>query len=181
MTGADPETFESGSGPAATAELRETIAAATRAVLARATDLYGTDLSATRLRFDLRGRAAGMAYYSPMQIRYNLGIARLDPRDFIRATVPHEVAHLTAYGLYRGAVRPHGPEWQAICRDLGGDGQRCHQHDAPAARQIQQFPYACGCQTVYLSIIRVNRMRRRRVRYFCRRCHGLFQPADTAI
>jgi SprT protein len=180
MTGADPETVESGSESGAAAELRETIAAATGTLVARAEDLYAIDLSATRLRFDLRGRAAGMAYYSPMQIRYNLGIARLDPQDFISATVPHEVAHLTAYGLYRSKVRPHGPEWQAICRDLGGDGQRCHQYDVPSARQMRRFPYACGCQTVYLSIIRVNRMRQRRVRYFCRRCHGLFRPADTA-
>lgn len=176
MTAADPAESPTGLVGMAPADIREAIAEATRSVLARAAGRYGVDLGAAQLRFDLRGRAAGMALFVPMQIRYNLVIASLDLEVFLKATVPHEVAHLAAYGLYGGKVRPHGVEWQAICRDLGGDGRRCHQYDVPPVRQVRRFLYACACQTVNLSIIRVNRMGRRRVRYFCKRCNGPFQP-----
>ena len=170
MTAADPAESPTGSVGIAAANVREVIAETTRFVLGQAS---------TQLRFDLRGRAAGMALYVPMQIRYNLIIASLDLEAFLKATVPHEVAHLAAYGLYGSKVRPHGGEWQAICRDLGGDGRRCHQYDVPPVRQVRRFLYACACQTVYLSIIRVNRMRSRHVRYFCKRCNGPFQPVGA--
>ena len=179
MTVADPAESPTGLVGMAAADIREAIAEMTCSVMGRAAGRYGVDLSAVQLRFDLRGRAAGMALYVPMQIRYNLVIASLDLEAFLKATVPHEVAHLATYGLYGGKVRPHGGEWQAICRDLGGDGRRCHQYDVPSVRQVRRFLYACGCQTVNLSIVRVNRMRNRHVRYFCKRCNGTFQPVGA--
>jgi predicted SprT family Zn-dependent metalloprotease len=43
-------------------------------------------------------------------------------------TVTHEIAHLLAPSLpsYGKRRNPHGPEWRAMHRRLGGNGQRTH-------------------------------------------------------
>ncbi|MEJ2395357.1 MAG: hypothetical protein P8Z77_11405 [Candidatus Thiodiazotropha sp.] len=57
------------------------------------------------IRFDLRGKAAGMVVFYPKRkqvIRYNRKMLAENGQVFIDQTVPHEVAHLVARFL-------HGP------------------------------------------------------------------------
>jgi predicted SprT family Zn-dependent metalloprotease len=105
-----------------------------RKVMADAQARYGVDLSGVQVRFDLRGRCAGMAGYKgglfgkrAYFLRFNRDMIHTDAfNHLINDTVPHEIAHLACF------MRPelgdnHDAGWKRICRELGGSGERCHQ------------------------------------------------------
>ena len=136
----------------------------------------GANIGATgvEIRFDLRGKAAGqvrMGTGARTLIRYNLELLRRETADFLEHTVPHEVAHVLAYRRYGLRIRPHGPQWQRIMRQLGAEPSRCHDYDVSglSARQLQYFDYHCSCRAHRLSSIRHNKVAKGQ-RYLCRRC-----------
>jgi predicted SprT family Zn-dependent metalloprotease len=105
-----------------------------RKVFADAQTRYGVDLSDVQVRFDLRGRCAGVAGYKgglfgkrSYFLRFNRDMLHTDAfKHLIEDTVPHEIAHLTCF------MRPelgsnHDAGWKRVCRELGGSGERCHQ------------------------------------------------------
>ncbi len=103
----------------------------------------GIKMPQVDIRFDLRGRAAGMAgrrgnsYY----LRFNTDQIRLGGKTWdhmINDTVPHEVAH-TVCQAFPQYGRNHNNGWKRICRMLGGTGQRCYtEQDAPEAVAAQR-------------------------------------------
>jgi SprT protein len=121
--------------------------------------------------------AAGQVQFRPRRLRYNLAIAAREPDSFLSTTIPHEVAHIVCHLLYGRRVRPHGPEWRAMCLALGGTGERCHRFDAQPARMVARYDYACGCRRWSLTSIRVRRIRRGTV-YHCRQCGKSLHPAS---
>jgi SprT protein len=132
-------------------------------------------------RFDLTGRAAGQVIWpeqGPPQVRYNLGIAVLQPEAFVAETVPHEIAHLVTGACHRKA-RPHGPEWRRVMAFFGIEqANRCHafEIDQTGDRSQRRWPYRCACDTHQLSTTRHNRVRNGRQTYLCRRCGNPLQP-----
>jgi predicted SprT family Zn-dependent metalloprotease len=70
---------------------------------------------------------AGMAHGYTIGI--NLTHARANLEVTIADTVPHEVAHVVQKIIAPNAKQAHGPEWKAICRFLGGTGERCYKDD----------------------------------------------------
>lgn len=136
--------------------------------------------SAPDIRFDLRGRSAGQFRLDAQgraSIRYNPLLLSRYGEEFLRRTVPHEVAHYLAYRLHGRQIRPHGREWQALMRALGADPSRCHDYDVSdlCARRLRYFTYHCGCSEHRLSSIRHHKVSAG-ARYRCRRCGGLLQP-----
>ena len=134
------------------------------------------------IRFDLKGRAAGQARFTPaggIEIRYNLAIAALQPEQFLRETVPHEVAHVVTWLLHGQRVRPHGPEWRAVMRHLGvHDPQRCHEYEMPSLRSQRRWPYRCACKTHQLSTTR-HRRAQQGTRYQCKACGTTLQELEA--
>ncbi len=131
-----------------------------------------SDLPMPEVEFNLRGLNAGMAVFSgrrtsPGRIRINEDLLRRYPREMIQHTVPHEVAHLVAYALYRKT--DHGEEWQSIMRYFGKPPTRCHQMQARPARQHKKYRYLCGCQE-HLVGAQINARIHRGLVYTCRRC-----------
>lgn len=155
----------------------------TERCLARACELLSDVDQAGNIsvRFDLRGRAAGQARFTPaggMEIRYNLAIATLQPDQFLRETVPHEVAHVVTWLLHGQRVRPHGSEWQAIMRHLGVDHpRRCHDFQMPPLRRQRKWPYHCACATHQLSTTR-HRRAQQGTRYQCKACGTILHALD---
>jgi SprT protein len=126
------------------------------------------------VRFDLRGKTAGQVRIrarGQFLIRYNPDLLKRGGADFLDRTVPHEVAHVLAYHRHGPNIRPHGPEWQRIMRQLGAEPTRCHDFDVSglSARRLQYFDYHCGCMEHQLSSIRHNKVGKGQ-RYLCRRC-----------
>ncbi|HYQ73001.1 MAG TPA: SprT-like domain-containing protein [Gammaproteobacteria bacterium] len=156
---------------------RRRVIDATRRCIARAAVLFGRELADIPVRFDLRGRAAGMyrVRNGKREIRYNPHLFSKYFSDNLANTVPHEVAHYVTdvlHGLRR--VRPHGPEWRAVMRAFGAEPVATCRYDLdgiPVRRQ-RRFHYRCDCSTHSISSVRHNRIRDGRVRYHCRRCRA---------
>ncbi|MCU7931782.1 MAG: SprT-like domain-containing protein [Candidatus Thiodiazotropha sp. (ex Codakia rugifera)] len=126
------------------------------------------------IRFDLKGKAAGMILF-PRQgsctIRYNLPLLNRYGEAFINTTVPHEISHLIARNLHGPNIKPHGLEWKEIMKLFRASPNRCHNFNTDQAegRNIRYFDYRCDCRSHSLSAIRHNRIQDG-VIYLCQKC-----------
>ena len=121
---------------------------------------FGITMPAVDVRFDLKGRAAGMAGYqysyvkgpTNFYVRFNvthmsLGGASWD--HLLNSTVSHELAHTVCQAFPKHG-RAHDTGWKNVCRILGGNGNRCYkQEEAPEAVAVQR-PYAYTTSTGHL-------------------------------
>ncbi len=162
-------------------QLHDAARRATEKALALAERLYGRAFHRPAIRFDLRGRNAGLVLFPTRDrpvIRYNPGLLAAEGDAFLRQVVPHEVAHLVARTLHGPRIRPHGAEWRAVMTDLGAEPVRCHAFDTSEEpiRRLSRFDYRCGCRVHRLTSIRHNRAMRGAI-YRCRSCGGRLEPA----
>lgn len=124
----------------------------------------GVVLPKIEILFNLRGRAAGMASRTTRPgmgmtyaIRFNRDMMINDGwQHLFENTVPHELAHII--GFATGKDFGHGPYWKRICKDLGGNGERCHK---------EEVTYANGKTYKYISstghVFTLSETRHRRV------------------
>lgn len=162
------------------ASLQDQAMAAARCWTARTNELLVTSGSAAmplpRVRFDLRGRAAGQTVFKrrgwePALVRLNAELLVANPDDMINETVPHEIAHAAARWFYGSRIKPHGREWRAIMHAFGKQATTCHELPTRPARRMMYYPYVCACPAPnYLSAIRHKRVQHGRQRYQCARC-----------
>lgn len=148
--------------------------ALTQQLLASAGDHFRKDTGKVVVRFDLTGKAAGMAIFPPRSapiIRFNTLLMVENRDDFLKRTVPHEVAHVVARRCFGKKIKPHGPEWRQVIRLFGAEASRCHNYDVSRStrRKLQRFSYRCDCRTHELSSIRHNRALQGQT-YLCVNC-----------
>jgi len=90
------------------------------------------------VRFDLTGRAAGIAGWrgNSYYLRFNVKHMQLGGQTWehlLNDTVPHEVAHTVCQSNPQFG-RNHDAGWKRVCIALGGNGKRCYsEDDAPEA------------------------------------------------
>lgn len=143
----------------------------------RAAELFERDFDHIEVRFDLRGRAAGMFVFRHglRYIRYNPWIFAKYFDDNLATTVPHEVSHYIIAELYgcRG-VRPHGPEWKALMHCFGADPSVTADFDLSGIpqRRERRHLYRCHCREHQLTTRKHNTIVRGRYYYACRHCNG---------
>ena len=121
--------------------------------------------------FKLRGQKAGVAHLTENRLRFNPQLYAENREDFLRQTVPHEVAHMVAHQLFGLGIQAHGKEWQLIMRGVFELApQRCHSY-AVELRQVSRFIYRCSCADgeFPFSAQRHALVAKGR-RYFCKRC-----------
>lgn len=140
----------------------------------RAQRIYGRVFDLAVPDFGLRGRTAGCALLRQNRIRLNPVLLMENEADFIKNTVPHEVAHLINHTIHGFAVKPHGPEWRGIMEDLGLPPTRCHNYDIANARvrrpwRQQRYLYSCACGAHPVTQTVHNRIRRGQ-EYGCNSC-----------
>lgn len=106
---------------------------------------FGIKMPYVQIRFDLRGRAAGVAgmRMGMFYLRFNRNHIALGGKTWehlLNETVPHEVAH-TVCQAFPQYGRNHDAGWKRVCIALGGNGTRCYgENDAPEA-VAQQRPW----------------------------------------
>lgn len=148
---------------------------ATFQLLNQTRELYKVNFTNIPVKFDLKGRAAGMYLVKNKQryIRYNPYLFAKYFDDNLETTVPHEVAHYVTdmlYGLRR--IKPHGNEWQSVMRDLGVNPSVTAKYDLTGipVRQQKRFTYQCNCTSHLLSTVRHNKINLGKAQYHCRYC-----------
>ncbi len=155
--------------------------AESRRYLALAGEIFERPFAAIPIRFDLRGRSAGMFKVDGERcwIRFNPWIFSKYYAENLGETVPHEVAHYVVHeiwgaGTRRRRIRPHGEEWRAVMAAFGVQGEVTFDLDLEGIPQRRQatHPYRCDCRIHQVSTTRHNRVLRGVGRYQCRRCDG---------
>lgn len=153
-------------------------------LLITARDHFKKDPGQVEIKFNLTGKAAGMAIFphraNPI-IRFNTQLLIENREAFLKRTVPHEVAHVIARGLFGKRIKPHGQEWKQVMGLLGAEASRCHSYDVSRSvrRKLKRFTYHCQCRSHQLSSIRHNRVLQGQ-RYHCLSCkQPLMQSTDT--
>lgn len=149
-----------------------------RACLEQAERHYQRSFAMPDISLELRGQAAGKAWPQSNRLAFNRLLYQQNSAHFLQQTVAHEVAHLLAWQLYGGRIRPHGKEWQSIMQQLFGlPALRCHSYTLPA-RKRTLHDYHCGCagRVHGLSAWRHGRIMNRGARYLCKGCAQLLQP-----
>jgi len=142
--------------------LQKEVEQLTLQLLKSAGEHYGKDPGKVELKFDLTGKTAGMALFprraKPI-IRLNALLLIENQEDFLKRTVPHEVAHIIARGFFGKRIKPHGAEWREVMQLFGAEASRCHSYDVSRStrRTLKRFSYHCECRTHQLSSIRHNR------------------------
>lgn len=106
-----------------------------KVAFAKAKELYGLDLSKIDVRFDLKGRAAGMACMRGMRgtpyfyMRFNRDMLTREAFEHqLNNTVPHEVAHIVCF-MNPKLGRNHDSGWERVCIALGGTGLTRHSEE----------------------------------------------------
>ncbi|MCW8891141.1 MAG: SprT-like domain-containing protein [Sedimenticola sp.] len=135
---------------------------------------FAKDPGQVEIKFDLTGKAAGMAVFPHRArpiIRFNALLLNENQEDFLKRTVPHEVAHVIARCFFGKRIRPHGQEWKQVMGLFGAEASRCHSYDVSRSsrRTLKRFSYQCDCRTHELSSIRHNRVLQGQ-RYHCVNC-----------
>jgi SprT protein len=157
----------------------------TRSLLLQAGQRFGFAPPRLAVRFDLRGKTAGMVKFqrgkADYVVRYNPRLLAENRDDFLTQTVPHEVAHVVTNHLFGPRSKPHGAQWQAVMRFFGAEPKRCHGYDVSGtpARRLRRFDYHCACRTHRLTSIRHNRIQAGAT-YLCRHCGQVLFPGGRA-
>lgn len=112
-------------------------------VVAKAEQLFNIDLSSLSIRFDIRGtRIAGQAGR-----KGNVYFVRFHPHaianyydKMVGNTIAHEIAHIVCYKRPE-LGRRHDLGWKRVCRQLGGNGLRCHDMSLGEESKQTMFKY----------------------------------------
>lgn len=158
-------------------DLQQQAEAAIHQAEERARNFYGIQLPKAAIDYSLRGRCAGQARIDcngATCLRINQQLLAENFDDFLKHTIPHEVAHLVVNWQARKKrqrPRPHGPEWQAVMQQCYGlEAHRCHAYQTTPARVVPRaFLYTCNCREHRLTSIMHNRISRS-YQALCRSC-----------
>lgn len=171
-----------------TEELQQLVTEHTHRYIKQAEELFNIKQKTIEIKFNIRGRTAGMyrvshhLFQHKREIRYNPYIFSKYFNDNYETTVPHEVAHYVTdimFGLKN--IKPHGKEWKAVMQAFGADATVTSNYDLtgiPVKRQFL-FTYQCSCREHQLSTIRHNKIRKHRYQYYCNYCKQALRYEQT--
>ena len=116
-------------------ELRAKVEAAAEAAFKTCEKRYKQKFQRPEIRYNIRNTNGGEAWINRNLIRLNLTFLVENEAEFLKQTVPHEVAHLVAHYVYDSKpmngkkVRPHGKEWKEVMEVLGLEPKVTHSYD----------------------------------------------------
>ncbi|SET38694.1 SprT family zinc-dependent metalloprotease [Thorsellia anophelis] len=137
--------------------------------------VLGVNYPMPLIEYDLRGRAAGLAYPQEWKIRINRLMMSENSIAFIDEVIPHELAHLIVYryfirDLKKKNIKPHGLEWQEVMHKIFNlPSKRTHNYEVPK-RKVKTFTYICGCNEFSLTAVRHNKVEENKANYICNKC-----------
>ena len=126
------------------------------------------------IKMDLTGASAGGCWAKKKLIRFNITLMMENKEDFIKNTVPHEVAHYVT-DILAPECKPHGREWKAIMKLFGVLPVIYHNYETTNVRRVKKpYLYKCSCRDHYLSKLKHKRAMHG-VKYECTHCYEILQ------
>ena len=121
--------------------------------LEKAAGIWGRKFDVGNIAVGLRGRAAGQACYTSLDIKYNERLFLENSQKFVDDTVPHEVAHIIVFQLFGPNVAGHGKEWKDVMQALGKAPNRYHSFSTvnTGIHAGKRFVASCGHRIFLLS------------------------------
>lgn len=109
------------------------------------------NLAEVPVEFYFGGRAAGKASFhnGNFKLHYNMLTAKDHLEEFLKTTVPHELAHIIVFKRYHTKERyqgfypkAHGKEWVEACVQLtGAPLKRCHTMTVVKTKRTRWYQY----------------------------------------
>jgi SprT protein len=141
------------------AELKKRISDKVTECVNKVNEKFGITMRPITIRYDIdSARLAGEAHSASSLVRFNPIYINTYTEDYIRHTVPHEVAHVAVHAVHgrilNGRKREvHGMHWQNMMSLFGIPADRCHTYEAPEGVKIgkpkAKHNYTCSrCQSV---------------------------------
>ena len=160
---------------------RQQVRSLTADYIDKAGRIYDRQFPVIPVRFDLKGRAAGMyrVHNQDRVIRFNPYIFAKYYEDNLATTVPHEVAHYVVDVIYNARrVKPHGIEWQQVMQSFGVEPKATGDYDLSGIplRRHRRHTYRCTCTTHQITTVRHNKIQQGKARYYCRKCKSALTP-----
>ena len=135
---------------------------------------FGKSYPYPHLTFTLRGTVAGYAHYKKHLIEFNVELYLRHKEEFLKRTVPHEIAHLFAYQMYaypyNRSIKPHGDEWSRVMTIMGLEPSRCHSYNTEGLGKAKPFAYKCSCHVFHVTKALHERIQKENGRRICLTC-----------
>ena len=149
--------------------------ATTHYYVAKAAEIWGRDFDLGEVKFTLRGKAAGKAYWPALDVNYNERLYLENFQHFIENTVPHEVAHIISFQLHGPNAPAHGKEWKGVMEALGTVPSTYHNYSTvnTGSHRGKRVIASCGHKVYLLS------PQRARQTLSCTTCHRPLRPLWT--
>ena len=115
-----------------------------------------------------KSRTAGYVWPNKYgnRVFLNAPLLETNEEDYMRETIPHEVAHIFQTKL-KASDPVHGPFWRGLMRSIGIAPQRLHNYDVSVA--VKTFKYVCSCRKFDVSKILHRKMQNGQIRR-CKSC-----------
>lgn len=132
-------------------ELRARVEAKVAECVLKIEQGYHIKMPTVKVLYNLKGTTGGQAICGAETIRLNIVFLSRDTDHYIKQTVPHELAHLGVYAVWKtkkGATKPqpHGVEWQKMMKQaLGVPDTRCHTYALIGDAKPTRRKYAHRC------------------------------------
>ncbi len=114
-------------------------------------------------------RRRGSCHFGPKEIQLSIEYAKDNDEYYILDTILHEIAHAIA-----GARVHHGPQWQAVCLDIGAEPRRVKNDKEIKRPQHLYESYCPSCNAVHKRYYR--KPNRNRGLRSCGWCDTRFNP-----
>lgn len=109
----------------------------------------GVALPMPTILYDINSaRLGGQANYRKNHIRVNPVFLNAYGDDYIKHTIGHEIAHLTAGKRFGWGISAHGLEWKNEMARIGLPAKRCHSYKVPEGVKVGKnvTKHACSCE-----------------------------------
>ena len=103
-----------------------------------------TSFEDPKVLFDVKGTNGGCANYQDWSVHFNLDIAKNNLEHYLKQTIPHEIAHLVDYRVFKGWG--HKKSWKLVMSHVFGlSPDRCHNYDISEVKKKKYDTYAYVC------------------------------------
>ena len=131
---------------------------------------YRNKLYKPSLAFNQRGKIAGSARMRENEIRINPTLFFHNQSYFFNQVIPHELAHIFVFQIFKNTVKPHGSEWRQIMLEVFDIPPLVTHNLDTSVLGYDSYTYKCACQSIELSKTRHNKVLAKKQEYRCKKC-----------